>query len=178
MPNSTPSSTDCFPLTWQTATAVNQRTARAARTSPDTVLAARFTDPLGGPIRQAEVHTELQAFLSAHRKALIELPRDHGKSVQVCGRVLWELGRNPGLRVKLVCATDPLAADRSRFLRDAIAGNPVLRRVFPDLTPGEPWAAEAFTVARPADVIGPTVSAVGVGTGSTGGRWRWARRSA
>jgi len=31
----------------------------------------------------------------AVRRALVELPRDHGKSVQVCIRVLWELGRRP-----------------------------------------------------------------------------------
>lgn len=149
---------------------VGEQTIRGARACPDTFLAACFADPFGGPIRQADVHRGLQAFLTRHPKALIELPRDHGKSVQVCGRVLWELGRNPGLRVKLVCATEGLAAQRSRFLRDAIAGNQVLQDVFPDLRPGEPWAAEEFTVARPADVIGPTVSAVGVGTGSTGSR--------
>lgn len=149
---------------------VSDATVRGARTSPDTFLAACFADPLGSPIRQADVHRDLQVFLSAHRKALIELPRDHGKSVQVCARVLWELGRNPGLRVKLVCATDQLAAERSRFLRDAIGDNRVLQTVFPHLRPGSPWAAEAFTVARPADVIGPSVAAFGVGTGSTGAR--------
>src|SRR5262249_34683769 len=141
MPNSTPSSIDCFPLTWQTATAVSAGTARRARTCPDTFLAACFLDPVGEPIRQAGVHRDLQAFLTTHPRALIELPRDHGKSVQVCGRVLWELGRNPGLRVKLVCATEGLAAQRSRFLRDAIADNPVVQTVFPDLKPGAPWAA-------------------------------------
>jgi predicted phage terminase large subunit-like protein len=88
----------------------------------------------------------------------------------VCGRVLWELGRNPGLRVKLVCATESVAAERSRFLRDVIANNPNVRLVFPSLKPGSPWAAEAFNVARPADAIGPSVSAFGVGAGSTGTR--------
>ena len=138
--------------------------------SPDAFVEFCFTDPLGRPLRQAVVHRELQAFLTAHRKALVELPRDHGKSVQVCGRVLWELGHNPALRVKIVCATDSLAAERGRFLREAIADNRRVRLVFPHLTPGRPWAAEAFTVARPADVIGPTVAAFGVGSGSTGAR--------
>ena len=44
------------------------------------------------------------------------------------------------------------------------------RAVFPDLKPARPWAAEAFTVARPAEAIGPSVAAFGVGAGSTGAR--------
>ena len=33
-----------------------------------------------------------------------------------------------------------------------------------------PWAANAFTIRRPAHVIGPTVAAYGIGAGSTGTR--------
>src|SRR4051794_20776076 len=39
----------------------------------------------------AEVHRQMQAHLSQHRLALVELPRDHGKTTQVCLRTLWEL---------------------------------------------------------------------------------------
>ncbi|HEY3787751.1 MAG TPA: hypothetical protein VGL71_02800, partial [Urbifossiella sp.] len=129
-----------------------------------------FVDSLGRPIQQAPIHLELQEFLSQHPKALIELPRDHGKSFQVCARIVWELGRNPGLRVKVVCATGAIAAERSRFLRSAIAGNEWIHQVFPDLRPGEPWSADRFTVRRPAEAIGPSVAAYGVGAGSTGTR--------
>ncbi|MBY0514549.1 MAG: hypothetical protein K2P78_11635 [Gemmataceae bacterium] len=155
----------CFPHLWRIALA---RT--AARTDPSLFVRLAFTDPHGRPVEQAPVHDELQAFLSANPKALVELPRDHGKSFQVCCRVVWELGRNPGLRVKVVCATEAVAAERSRFLRDAVAFNPWVRKVFPELKPASPWAAEAFTVARTADVIGPSVAAFGVGAGSTGTR--------
>lgn len=143
---------------------------KAAPDDPGAFVAFCFTGPDGRAVRQAAVHDDLQAFLTEHPKALVELPRDHGKSFQVCCRVLWELGRNPGLRVKVVCATEAVAAERSRFLRDAIAGNLAVRMVFPELRPASPWAAEAFTVARPADVIGPSVAAFGVGAGSTGTR--------
>lgn len=141
-----------------------------ARTDPGTFLRLCFTDSHGEPIRQACVHDDLQDFLSRHPKALIELPRDHGKSFQVCGRIVWELGRNPSLRVKVVCATTAIAAERSRFLRTAIAGNGWVKEVFPHLEPGEPWVAERFTIARPAEIIGPSVAAFGVGAGSTGTR--------
>ncbi len=129
-----------------------------------------FTDSRGEPVVQAAVHVDLQAFLSKHTKALVELPRDHGKSFQVCCRILWELGREPGLRVKIVCATTAVAAQRSRFLRDSIVLNPKVRKAFPELRAGKPWAADAFTVRRTAQTIGPSVAAFGVGAGSTGTR--------
>ena len=88
----------------------------------------------------------------------------------MCGRVVWELGRNPALRVKVVCATRPLAEQRGRFIRDAVAANERVRLVFPDLLPALPWAADAFTVARPAEAVGPSVACYGVGSGATGSR--------
>jgi hypothetical protein len=112
----------------------------------------------------------LQDFLTRHRHALVELPRDHGKSVQACIRVLWELGRDPGLRVVLCCASEALAAQRCRFLREAVTANPLVRLVFPHLRPGRPWRASAFTIRRPAEAIGPSVAAIGVGAASTGRR--------
>jgi predicted phage terminase large subunit-like protein len=129
-----------------------------------------FTDARGAPLKQARVHEELQAFLTAHSRALVELPRDHGKSFQVCARVLWELARSPGLRVKVVCATDAVAAERARFLRDAVVMNAQLRGAFPDLRAAHPWAVRAFAIERDADSIGPSVSAFGVGAGTTGAR--------
>jgi predicted phage terminase large subunit-like protein len=42
--------------------------------------------------------------------------------------------------------------------------------VFPELRPGRPWEATGFTIARPAQIIGPSVAAVGVGASSTGTR--------
>ncbi len=128
-----------------------------------------FTDASGAPLRQAAVHVELQAFLTGHRRALVELPRDHGKSFQVCCRVLWELSRDPGLRVKVVCATEAVAAERARFLRDAVVVNPELRE-YGQLRAARPWTTRAFAVERAAHTIGPSVAAFGVGAGTTGAR--------
>src|SRR5262245_39206887 len=74
-----------------------------ARLNPSDFVEVWFTGPEGGPLRQGRVHRELQDFLTQNRRALVELLRDHGKSVQVCLRILWELGRNPALRVRVVC---------------------------------------------------------------------------
>jgi predicted phage terminase large subunit-like protein len=144
--------------------------ARRARTDPDVFAEFAFAESSGRPLRQAAVHRELQRFLAAHARALVELPRDHGKTMQVCVRVLWELGRRPELRVKFVCATEALALERGRFLRSAIAQNPRVTMVFPSFRPARPWSADRFTVKRPAEVIGPSVTAFGVGAASTGTR--------
>jgi phage terminase large subunit-like protein len=122
------------------------------------------------PTPQAELHRSMQKFLSRNPKALVELPRDHGKTTQVCLRIAWELGRNPMLRVKLVCSSDRLAIDRLLFIRRQIERNPILRLVFPLLRPGKPWATDGFTIARPGDAIGPSVAAFGIGSASTGTR--------
>lgn len=141
-----------------------------ARHDPNWFVRYCCTDPESRPLQQSAVHCELQTFLGAHRKALVELPRDHGKSMQVCARVLWELGRNTCLRIKIVCATEGIAAERGRYLRDAIESNSRLRRVYPNLMPGEPWGETRFSVRRPANIIGPSVTALGVGAALTGTR--------
>jgi predicted phage terminase large subunit-like protein len=171
MPRSKPSWWSSWPDDWRKpALPCLRLTAEQARLSPNDFAEFCFTDPAGRPLRQAQVHRDLQAFLDQHRRALIELPRDHGKSVQIGLRVLWELGHDPSLRVKIVCASDALAAERCRFLRDALAGNSRLHLVFPHLRPGRPWTVTRFSVRRPAEVIGPSVVAFGVGAASTGGR--------
>jgi phage terminase large subunit-like protein len=142
----------------------------AWKTDPSEFIRLCFRDPLGPLLQQADVHCDLQEFLSAHRHGLVELPRDHGKSTQVCARLVWELGKNPGLRIQIVCATEALAAERGRFVRRAIESNPEVRKMFPNLRPGQPWSDTRLTVRRPADVIGPSLTAVGVGSGSTGAR--------
>lgn len=147
-----------------------KRTPAAAWRDPNVFVPFCFTDSTGQRIRQAAVHADLQRFLNTHPKALIELPRDHGKSFQVCCRIVWELGRDPSLRVKVVCATGAIATERVRFIRDTIANNEWVRAVFPNLAPGEHWSANAFTVERPAECIGPSVSGYGLGAGSTGTR--------
>ena len=143
---------------------------RNSREDPDVFVEFCFTDPGGRPLRQAAVHRDLQAFLTTHPRGLVELPRDHGKSTQVCARLAWELGRDPSLRVKVVCASEALAAERGRFVREAVVNNARLRLVFPDLEAAVPWSDTRFAIVRPANVIGPRVTAIGVGAASTGAR--------
>jgi predicted phage terminase large subunit-like protein len=143
---------------------------RRARTNVNAFAALCFSDSTGRPLESAPLHRELQSFLSQSARGLIELPRDHGKSMQVCIRLVWELARRPELRIKIVCASEAIAMERGRFVRDAISGNRRVRLVFPRLQPSNPWEAVRFSVGRRGDVIGPSVSAIGIHARSTGTR--------
>jgi len=143
---------------------------RQARNDPNAFVSFAFSDSRGRPLRQAGFHRDLQAFLSDNANALVELPRDHGKSTQVCARVVWELGRNPSLRVKIVCASKALAAERGRFIRQAIETSEGLHFVFPHLLPARPWTDTRLTVVRPENVMGPSLTAMGIGDMATGAR--------
>src|SRR5262245_51075035 len=145
---------------------------KAHRARHDPVLFAEFAfnDECGRPMRLGRVHRELQAFLSSARRGLVELPRDHGKTVQVMIRVLWELGRDPNLRVLIACGSGALAVQRGRFLRDAIMFNHRVRLVFPYLTPDRPWRVNTFRVQRPGSSVSPTVAVIGIGATATGAR--------
>ncbi len=140
-----------------------------ARHDPNAFIEFCVADPSGRSIRQARVHRELQDFLSDHDKALVELPRDHGKTTQVCSRIVWELGRDLSLRVKIVCATEQLAAERGRCIRDLLL-NQRVRLVFPALDKSSPWSTTRFSIVRPANILGPSVTALGSGASATGSR--------
>src|SRR5262245_6766638 len=93
--------------------------ARQARSDPTKFAKFAFVDESGRAMRLPAVHRDLHKFLTNAPRGLVELPRDHGKTVQVLIRVLWELGRNPNLRIVVACGSGALAAQRGRFLRDA-----------------------------------------------------------
>jgi predicted phage terminase large subunit-like protein len=143
---------------------------RQARQDPVEFAEFAFADETGGPMRLAGIHRELQAFLSDGSRALVELPRDHGKTVQVLFRIIWELGRNPNLRVLLASGSAALAVQRGRFLRDAIADNPRVRMVFPQLRPDAPWRLGSFRVCRPGNSVSPSVVLIGINSSATGAR--------
>ena len=93
---------------------------REARINPVAFLRLILTGADWDPMPQ--IHTDLQNHLSAHRLALVELPRDHGKTTQVCLRVLWELGRAPNLRIKIVCASEAIRV--SQRLMEVVGRTP------------------------------------------------------
>ena len=164
--NTWPNSSEEFML----KATLQEQQIRQARLDPAAFAEFAFADESGKRMRLAGIHRELQAFLSDGSRALVELPRDHGKTVQVLIRIVWELGRNPNLRVLLTSGSAALAVQRGRFLRDAIADNPRVRLVFPHLLPHKPWRLSSFRIRRPGNSVSPTVVVLGINGSATGAR--------
>ncbi|HUW13626.1 MAG TPA: hypothetical protein VM537_28140, partial [Anaerolineae bacterium] len=86
--------------------------AELARRDIDVFCEFAMRDAEGQPWRQAQFHRDWQSLLptAGPARVLIGAPREFAKSSQMAvARSLWELGRNPELRIKIVCATDGLA---------------------------------------------------------------------
>lgn len=117
----------------------------------------------GAPIVQAAVHEEWHALASKHDRLVIQAHVESGKSSQLTvARTLWELGRNPSLRVAIVSNTHGQAAKLVRSIAAYIEQSPELREVFPSLVPSTPWTDSSLTVQRPTLTKDPSVQAFGV----------------
>jgi len=111
--------------------------------------------------------------IDKHPRVLIEAPRDHGKTSQISiARTLWELGKNPNLRIKSICQSDDRAQEILRLIAQCIESNPRLRLVFPDLRPAfrGTWTRHKIFVKRDKISKDPSVEALGILSTVTGGR--------
>jgi phage terminase large subunit-like protein len=126
----------------------------------------------GEPFRQQWFHDEWSRAWDTRRRVLIIAPRDHGKTSQIVGRVLYELGKNPNLRIKVVCAADGRAKERLFEVKQHIEHNRRLREVFPNLRPdeGAEWSKHKIVVERTARHRDASVEALGITSSATGGR--------
>jgi len=132
-------------------------------------------DPRGRPWQQAAFHQQWQASLPEQGPArvLIVAPRESAKSSQmVVARILWELGRDPELRVKIICSSDDLAEKLLGEIARNILRNPRLRRVFPRLRPDPagPWTRDQLRLAGLGLSKDPSLEAHGVLSAGVGGR--------
>jgi hypothetical protein len=123
---------------------------RVARVDPVTFLEYAFD------WKCCPFHEEWQDFLTENRRAQIFAPTEHGKTGQISqGRVLWELGRNPNLRIVIASAGSTHASKPVGLIKQAIQVNPRVRRVFPwlrresDPNRMRAWGTTKVIVARP-----------------------------
>lgn len=107
---------------------------------------------------------------------LILLPRDHGKSAMIAYRVVWEITRNPAVRILYLSATANLAEKQLKFVKD-ILDSKIYRRYWPEMTNPEEGKRERWTNSeisvdhpkRKAEAVrDPTVFTGGLTTGITG----------
>jgi dihydrofolate reductase len=82
--------------------------------------AAHWFVPYVLGFENAGLHDELQWHLDESDNAYCEMPRGHGKTNQMVGRVCWEIGRNPHIRVKIVGSSDDEATKTVTLIRKVI----------------------------------------------------------
>ncbi len=109
---------------------------RIAREDPAYFAAYVCRAPGGKTITLADMHQAWHDFLSKYDRFVIWSHVEAGKTTQVSVlRVLWEIGRNPNLRVLILSATQELAKKIATEIAGYILESADLHEVFPNLLP-------------------------------------------
>lgn len=126
-----------------------------ARRDPNAFCEYCFVDKNGDPWVQADFHREWQALLPLadgnQHFINIEAPREHAKTSQLAmARTIWELGRHPDLRIKIVTGEDDLGVDILNEITQNLEHNPKIHEVFPHLVPdkAQGWTRHKIYVQR------------------------------
>jgi hypothetical protein len=134
-------------------------------------------DEKGNAFVQFPLHKIWHGFINlceSHRiSPVILAPWGSGKSQQIAiARVLWEIGRNPSIRIKLVCNSDDNAKLRVASIGRYIKDSKEYHAVFPEVVPDRDafWSAHALFVKRKGQSVDPTVDAKGILSTGIGGR--------
>lgn len=120
------------------------------------------------PIKQAPMHETWQRLCSKHDRLLIWSHVEGGKTNQIAlGRSLFELGKDPSLKIAIISNTNELAKKITRQLGQYIEKSRELHEVFPNLVPTDDpnlqWRAQALTVKRPGmGAKDPSIQACGM----------------
>ncbi len=75
---------------------------------------------------------------------LLLLPRDHMKSALIALRALWELTRDPTLRILLISSTSNLATKQLKFIKDIMISD-IYRLYWPEMVNAEEAKREKWT---------------------------------
>lgn len=125
-------------------------------------------------VEQGQIHREWHSLIDdpSSTRTVIIAPRNHGKTTQISGRCLWEVGRNPELRVKYVMGADDMAKKVVDNIGDIIEYSKKVQRVFPDLKPGnkKSWTKSQLYVSRSKRMPDPTFEAASVLSAGVSGR--------
>lgn len=128
------------------------------------------------PVENAPHHVAWHRFLDATPLGVLISPVEHGKTQQVAiARVLFELGKNPNLRVAVISNTATQAEKILGSIAAHLERNPRVREVFPQLKPSPnpraPWTSSQITVERSTFAKDASVTALGAGGAILGARF-------
>lgn len=156
------------------------RLAEDSRTDPAVFCQFVLRDEeTGRPIELAPMHEEWHDFLTKHDRVVLWTHTEAGKSSGVSiGRVLWEIGKDPSLRVLILGSSSGGAKKIVKSLKNYIENSVEYRMVFPHVVPDKSdttgmWRDDAFIIRRITSTAkDPTVKAAGYGGADVlGGRY-------
>ena len=135
-----------------------------ARRDPDVFMSMVLQDEeSGNVVQQGPYHSEWQKLITKQRRLIVWSHVESGKTQQLSiGRVLWELGVNPALRIVVVSNTGMQSQKLVKSVGEYIDQNEVLHEIFPDLVRGGPWTSDNITVKRSTPAKDPSMQAVGM----------------
>lgn len=130
-------------------------------------------DNLGQPIRMWPHHLawiwHVTYCWNRGMHAAIWAPFGAGKSAIFTSLLAWLVGRNPQVRIKVVCNIDQMAGARVMGAKGILEAAEY-RDVFPGVRPGKRWNVKEAFVQRRGSAMDPTLHARGVNTPGTGTR--------
>ena len=152
---------------------LKERKIKKARKSPNDFMEYVMRDESDNPIEQGDIHKEWQNLLhtNEHSNVILIAPRDHGKTTQIVGYTLFKIGKNPNIRIKIVCNNDDEAKARVGAIKEYIEDSKEYREVFPHIEKSEKnWTKHSITVQRDSKSKDPTLESASIMGGGTGGR--------
>jgi hypothetical protein len=152
--------------------------AAAARVDP--AVFCQFvlkTEENGEPIELASMHEEWHDLLSKHERVVLWTFTGAGKTNHLSiGRVLYEIGRNPNIRILILSSASGMAKKIVKSIKSYIENSAEYRMVFPAVVPDKSdttgaWREDSFIVQRRTkNAKDPTVQARGYGGNVLGSR--------
>ena len=80
----------------------------------------------------------------AKNHQLLLLPRDHMKSALIAYRVVWELTKDPTLKILFISSTSNLATKQLKFIKDILTSD-TYRKFWPDMVEKDEAKREKWT---------------------------------
>lgn len=151
-------------ITVQQASAMRKARIALARKDINTFLEFVMKDEATGvPLYQAPCHEKWHEAAEKYDRLCLFAHVECGKTNQISiGRTLFELGRNPNLRIALVSNTYGQAERNVRSVASYIETSAELHEVFPNLKPAEPWTHSQISVECEHIKKDASVQAVGI----------------
>ena len=130
-------------------------------------MATDFECPL------SEMHNQWHEHITNNLYTVITSPKDHRKTTTISvERILWELGHNPNLRIKIISHSDDLSCKILSEIKGHISKEGgKFHDIFPEITDEGASLWSASKISLPANTLkDSSVEACGVLASATGGK--------